>query len=101
MVFLFDLAKDANAFTELESDCSGMQRTGTERHEGSFCFYLFSGDLKKEVLPYLCGFPHQIAHFLLPWMSIISARNFQEKLGSWCFRAWYSSQKNDTILCCF
>lgn len=47
MVFLFDLAKDANAFTELESDCSGMQRTGTERHEGSFCFYLFSGDLKK------------------------------------------------------
>lgn len=64
MVFLFDLAKDASAFTVLESDCSGMQRTGTERHQGSFCFYLFSGDLRKEILPYLSVFPHQI--FSLP-----------------------------------
>lgn len=78
MVFLFDLAKDANAFTELESDCSGMQRTGTERHQGSFCFYLFSGELNKEVLPYLSLFPCQIDPFPLPWMSITSARNFRE-----------------------
>lgn len=66
MVFLFDLAKDANAFTELESDCSGMQRTGTERHQGSFCFYLFSGVLNKEVLPYLSLFSRQIDLFPPP-----------------------------------
>lgn len=47
MVFLFDLAKDASAFTELESDFSGMQRTGTERHQGRFWVYLFCGDLNK------------------------------------------------------
>jgi len=82
MVFLFDLAKEPNAFTELESDCSQMQRTGTERHQSSFCFHPFFDDFKKEVLPYLSVFPHQIAPFLLPWMSVISARSFQEKLGS-------------------
>lgn len=98
MVFPFDLAKDANAFTELESDCSGMQRAGTERHQGRFCFHLFSGDLKKEVLPYLSVFPHQIAPLLLSLTSIISARNFLEKLGGCCFKAWYSSQINYTII---
>lgn len=97
-VFPFDLAKDANAFTELESDCSGMQRTGTERHQGRFCFHLFSGDLKKEVLPYLSVFPHQIAPLLLSLTSIISVRNFLEKLGGCCFKAWYSSQITYTII---
>lgn len=97
MVFVFDMAKDANTFTELESDCSG---TGTERHQGRFCFY-FLVTLNKEVLPYLSGFPRQIAPFLLLlWMSVISARNFQDKLGRWWFRAWYSSQRNDFIIWC-
>lgn len=99
MVFLFYLAKDASTFTKSESDCSGMQRTGTERHQGSFRFYLFSGDLKQEVLPYLSFLLHQIAPLLLPCRSFFSARHFQEKLDSWCFRAWYSSQKNGTIIC--
>lgn len=98
MVFLFYLAKDASTFTKSESDCSGMQRTGTERHQGSFRFYLFSGDLKQEVLPYLSFLLHQIAPLLLPCRSFFSARHFQEKLDSWCFRAWYSSQKNGTII---